>query len=160
MLPLTESTLRASFINASRREVNDLTLPAGLDAIDWASLEYLGWRDLRFERRAYVVIPLLDGGHCGLVLRHPGSSPRTRTQCSWCQDVTLPNDVVLYTAKRSGKAGRNGDTVGTLVCEDFQCSRNARRPPRAFYEGFDAEAARQEQIESLQLRVMAFAAEV
>ena len=160
MLPLTESTLRASFINASRREVNDLTIPAGLDSLDWDRLDYLGWRDPTFVRRAYVIVPSLDGDPVGVLLRHPGSSPRSRAQCSWCHDVTLPNDVVLYTAKRSGKAGRNGDTVGTLICEAFQCSRNARRPPKAWYEGFDVEAARLQQIDDLQLRAAAFVAEV
>lgn len=160
MLPLTETALRASFTNASRREVNDLTLPADFDTIDWDRLDYLGWRDPTFGRRAYLIVPGTDGDVRGVVLRHPGSAPARRAQCSWCHDVTLPNDVVLYTAKRSGKAGRSGDTVGTLICQDFQCSRNARRPPKAWYEGFDVEAERQRQIEDLQLRAAAFAEQV
>ena len=160
MHPLTETTLRASFINASRREVADLTLPAGFDETRWDRLDYLGWRDPRFDRRAYVIVPTLDGDLLGIVLRHPGTTPLRKAQCSWCHDVTLPNDVVLYTARRSGKAGRNGDTVGTLMCEGFQCSANARRPPKAWYEGFDVEAARLTQVEDLQLRAAAFAAQV
>jgi hypothetical protein len=160
MLPLTEKTLRASFLNASRREVGDLTLPLDFGTIDWERLDYLGWRDPKFERRAYVIVPTIAGDLAGLVLRHPGSAPRARAQCSWCHDVTLPNDVLLYTAKRSGKAGRNGDMVGTLICEDFQCSANVRRPPKAWYEGFDVEAERLRQIEDLQLRAAAFVAEV
>jgi hypothetical protein len=160
MLPLTEKTLRASFINASRKEVTDLGLPSDFDAIDWDRLDYLGWRDPKFDRRAYVIVPSLDGDPVGVLLRHPGSAPPRRAQCSWCHDVTLPNDVVLYNAKRSGKAGRNGDTVATLICEDFQCSSNARRPPKAWYEGFDVEAARLQQVDDLQLRAAAFVAEV
>lgn len=160
MLPISEKTLRASFVNASRKETADLTLPADLDTIDWDGLDYLGWRDPKIGRRAYVVVPTLDGDLVGILFRQAEASPRSRAQCSWCQDVKLPNDVVFYSAKRSGKAGRNGNTVGTLVCQDFQCSRNVRKTPPLAYEGYDVEAARLQRIEDLQLRAAAFATEV
>lgn len=160
MLPISETTLRASFINASRKERSDLTIPQTFDTTDWARLDYLGWRDPKIARRAYVLIPTFDGDVVGILLRQAEASPRSRAQCSWCQDVKLPNDVVFYSAKRSGTAGRNGDTVGTLVCQEFECSRNVRTTPPLAYEGFDVDAARQRRIEDLQLRVAAFAANV
>ncbi|MDN4473712.1 FBP domain-containing protein [Demequina zhanjiangensis] len=160
MLPLAPAAIRASFVNASRKERSDLTLPADFDALDWERLDFLGWRDPKLERRAYVIVPGLEGEFTGILFRHPGSTPRTRAQCSWCNDTTLPNDVVLYNAKRSGAAGKNGNTLSTLVCEDFQCSLNARRPPKAWYEDFDREAARLRQVEELQLRAAAFVAQV
>ncbi|MCB2413940.1 FBP domain-containing protein [Demequina sp. TTPB684] len=160
MLPLTDKTIRASFMNASRKEASSLTLPADFDAIDWDRLDYLGWRDPKFDRRAYVIVPNLDGDLTGILLRHPGVARRNSAQCSWCSDTSIPNSVVMYNAKRSGESGRNGNTVGALVCEDFQCSRNARRPPIPWYEDFDVEAERRRQIEELQLRVAAFAARV
>lgn len=160
MLPVSETTIRSSFVNASRRETNDLVLPADLDTLVWDDLDYLGWRDPKTPRRAYVVVPTLDGELVGILFRQAEASPRSRAQCSWCQDVKLPNDVVFYSAKRSGKSGRNGNTFGTLVCQDFQCSRNVRRPVPPAYEGFDVEAARRQRIEDLQLRAASFAAEV
>ncbi|MBO9577353.1 MAG: FBP domain-containing protein [Microbacteriaceae bacterium] len=160
MLPITEPFLRSSFVNASRREVGELTLPPGFDAIDWDQLDYLGWRDPRIARRAYVVVPALDGDPTGILLRQAEASPRARAQCSWCQDVRLPNDVVFYSAKRSGPAGRNGNTIGTLVCQDFECSRNVRRTPPLAYEGYDVEAARLRRIDELRLRAASFAAGV
>ena len=42
MRPIDERTLRASFINASRKEVSDLTLPAGFADLDFDRLDYLG----------------------------------------------------------------------------------------------------------------------
>jgi hypothetical protein len=160
MLPLTEKSLRGSFVNASRKEVGDLTLPTHFDTIEWDRLDYLGWRDPKIGRRAYVVVPSLDDQLVGILLRQADASPRSRAQCSWCQDVKLPNDVVFFSARRSGKSGRNGNTIGTLVCEDFQCSHNVRVTPPLAYEGFDVDAARVKRIETLQLRVAAFAAEV
>ena len=160
MLPITEKTLRASFVNASRKEVSDLTLPTHFDTLDWERLDYLGWRDPKIGRRAYAVVPTLDGQLIGILLQRSTASPRARAQCAWCNDVTLPNPVVFYSAKRSGQAGRNGNTVGTLVCEEFECSRNVRRTPPLAYEGFDVEAARLRRIEDLQLRAASFAAEV
>ena len=35
MRPLTEKAIRESFVNASRKEVSDLTLPEGFGDIDW-----------------------------------------------------------------------------------------------------------------------------
>jgi len=160
VLPISEKTIRASFVDASRRETSDLTLPTDLDRIVWDDLDFLGWRDPRIGRRAYVVVPTLDGDLVGVLFRQADASPRSRAQCSWCQDVKLPNDVVFWSAKRSGRSGRNGNTVGTLVCQDFQCSHNVRKLPPPAYEGYDVEAARLRRIEDLQLRAASFVAEV
>ncbi|WP_144761036.1 FBP domain-containing protein [Curtobacterium sp. 9128] len=160
MLPLDEKTIRASFVNASRKETSVLTLPTGFDEVVWDDLDFIGWRDPKTARRAYAVVPTLDGTVVGILFRQADAAPNARAQCSWCQDVTLPNDVVFWSAKRSGPAGRNGNTVGTLVCAEFQCSRNVRKLPPLAYEGHDREAARTRRIEDLQLRVAAFAADV
>jgi hypothetical protein len=159
MLSLDEGTIRASFVNTTRKEVSDLTLPTDFSELDWDRLDLLGWRDPKLAKRAYVVVPTADGP-VGVLLRQAEARPRDRAQCSWCQDVRLPNDVVLYTAKRAGAAGRKGDTVGVLVCESFQCSHNVRKPPPVAYLGFDVEAARQERIRTLQERSAGFAAAV
>ena len=159
MLPLTEQQIRASFVNASRKEVADITLPADFDETSWGDLDYYGWNDPKIGRRSYIVAPV-DGEPIGVILRQADASPRQRTQCSWCQDVKLPNDVVLYSAKRAGASGRNGNTVGTLICQEFQCSKNVRRTLPPAYLGYDVDAAREERITTLRLRSAGFAAEV
>ncbi|RFA18211.1 FBP domain-containing protein [Subtercola boreus] len=159
MLPLSEEILRASFVNASRRELNDVTLPAGFADLDFDRLDYLGWRDPRMPRRGLLVVPV-EGEPVGVILKQAEASPRSRAQCAWCQDVTLPNDVVLYSAKRAGAAGRNGNTIGTLLCANFECSANVRKLPPMAYIGFDAEAARERRISVLREHASAFAADV
>ena len=67
-----------------------------------------------------------------------------------------PEQVVFFIAKRAGKAGRNGNTLGTLVCAGFECSANVRRRPPTAYVGFDVEAARQQRIDALREHVDAF----
>ncbi|WEO77263.1 FBP domain-containing protein [Cryobacterium sp. SO2] len=159
MLPLTVAAIKTSFVNASRKVVADVTLPAGFDEIDWSRLDYLGWTDPKMKRRAYVVVPV-DGEPVGIVLRQADAAPQRRAQCSWCRDVTLPNQVVLYSAQRAGAAGRNGDTVGILVCEAFQCSANVRKLPSMAYIGFDVEAARDSRMAMLRTRSAGFVGEV
>ncbi|MCH1882015.1 FBP domain-containing protein [Agrococcus sp. ARC_14] len=156
MLPITEQQIRGAFVNASRKETSLITVPDGLDATDWESLDFLGWRDQRLPRRAYAVIPTLDGDPVGILFQQAEAAPRSRAQCTWCQDVRLPNDVVFMSAKLAGPAGRKGDTVGTLVCERFQCSQNVRKLPPLAYEGYDLEAARVRRIDELQLRAASF----
>jgi hypothetical protein len=159
MNPLTEQSIRESFVNASRKELSDLTLPTGFDDVDWDRVDYFGWRDRRIARRAYVVIPV-DGELVGIILHQAKASPGKRAQCSWCQDVHLPNDVVFFGARLAGVAGRNGDTAGTLACADFECSVNVRKKPPVAYIGFDVEAARTERIANLRQRVAGFAAAI
>jgi hypothetical protein len=159
MLPLSNAIVTGSFVNASRKVVADLTLPAGFTEIDWTQLDYLGWTDPKLKRRAYVVVPV-DGEPVGVVLRQADASPQRRAQCSWCRDVKLPNEVVLYSAQRAGAAGRNGNTIATWVCAEFQCSANVRKLPSMAYIGFDVEAARLERIEMLRQRSAGFVAEV
>ncbi|WP_022901288.1 FBP domain-containing protein [Humibacter albus] len=155
MLPVTEREMRACFVNASLRERNNLNPPADFDATPWDSLDYLGWRDRKYDGVAYVIAEL-DDGPVGILLRRAEARSRHRSQCSWCEDVRLPNDVVFYAAKRAGKAGRNGDTVGTLVCDGFQCSANVRWRDPAPYDGFDVDAARAQRIVALREHVAAF----
>lgn len=160
MQPLTESIIRTSFVNASRRETKELTLPANLDELterDWDSRDFLGWRDPKFSRRAYVVLPRIGTEPAGILLTQAEATPRSRAMCNWCQDVRLPNDVVFWSAKRVGDAGRRGDTVGVLICRDFQCSRNVRNDPPPAYEGYDVAVARERRLEGLQLKVDGFA---
>ena len=52
MRPLTDAQIRASFLNASRSERKNLTLPTDLDTRDWEALDYLGIRDSKLPKLA------------------------------------------------------------------------------------------------------------
>ena len=158
MQPLTEQSIRASFVNASIRERKELSIPS-LATLDWENLDYLGWHDTKFVQLGYVVVEL-DGGPTGILMRQADAHTRSRPQCSWCEDITLPNDVVFFSVRRTGPAGRKGDTVGTLVCSNFECPSNVRKAPPVAYLGFDVEAARQQRILALGEHVRAFVQDI
>ena len=159
MHALTADAVRDSFVNATLRERKALVVPDDLGALPWRDLDYLGWRDARNPLLGYVVVALPDGP-VGILLRQAERTPRSRAQCSWCEDTQLPNDVVFFAAKRAGDAGRKGDTLGTLVCANFECSVNVRRRAPMSYIGFDVEAAREHRIAALREHVAAFAERV
>jgi hypothetical protein len=159
MQSFTDAQIRASFINASLREKNDAVLPHDLETTNWDGLDYLGWRDRKYAGTSYVVAEV-DDEPVGILLRQAEGTPRSRPQCSWCEDIQLPNDVVLFSARRSGKAGRNGNTIGTLVCSNFECSTNVRKRPTLAYIGFDLEAERQRRIAVLREHVRNFVLDV
>lgn len=131
MHALTEKQIRASFVNASRKEAAQAALP-DLATRPWADLDYLGWTDRKAPLLAYVVLEL-DGALTGVRFRTPTAERGRRRHgalCTWCQDVRT-TEAVLVVARRAGAAGRNGNTIGTLVCEGFDCSAHARwTPPR------------------------------
>jgi len=159
MQPIPTSALRASFVNASQRERNTLTTPPGFETLDWDRIDYLGWRDAKIPSLGYVIASLGDVP-VGVLLRQAEGRARSRAQSSWCEDVQLPNEVALFGAKRSGQAGRNGNTVGTLVCAQFECSANVRKRPPVAYVGFDVEAARDRRILALRNHVVAFVTDI
>ena len=144
MNPLSEKQIRSSFVNASRREAAQATLP-DLASVPWERLDYLGWRDRRSPASAYVVLELEDGP-TGVLLRAgtpaAGRTPR-RAVCAWCHDISS-TDATLYVARRAGADGRAGNTVGTLVCAEFTCSSNVRRPPTSTEVGTDVESVREQ----------------
>lgn len=163
MDPLTEKQLRACFVNASRREATQATLP-DLDALRWDRLDYLGWRDRKAPLSAYAVVPV-DGEPVGLLLRSSeGRRTRRSTVCAWCEDVVVTEDVTLYVARRGGAAGRRGDTVGTLICTDFLCSQNVRRVPTRSEAGTSTDAERalivERRVAGLRERSVRFAEEI
>lgn len=52
--------------------------------------------------------------------------------CSWCEDVVEGIRAASFVAPLAGDSGRRGNTVGTMICADFRCSRNVRRAPSSF----------------------------
>lgn len=164
MNPLTEKQIRASFLNASKREAAQATLP-DLDGLDWERLDYLGWRDRKAPLSAYVVLEL-DGEPTGVLLRSTDAKAggkRTKGVCAWCEDVVVTEDVSMYVAKRGGASGRNGNTIGTLICTEFACSRNVRRTPTFTEAGNDPamrELITDRRIAGLRERAARFVAEV
>ena len=159
MIPLTEQQIRSSFVNTSVRERKSIVLPPELESTRWEQLDFLGWRDAKAPKNGYVVVEL-DGVPTGVLLTQSDAKPRSRAQCSWCADVTLPNEVVFFGTKRAGRSGRNGDTIGTLLCAEFECNANVRRLPPVAYLGFDVEAARQGRISALRTHVANFVRDV
>ncbi|TFD78263.1 FBP domain-containing protein [Cryobacterium fucosi] len=159
MLPLLEKNIRASLINASLSERKALTLPPNVSTLVWDNLDYLGWRDPKIRGIGYVIVELEDGP-VGILVRQAKGAIRTRPQCSWCDDVRLPNDVVFFSTKRAGQAGRNGNTIATLACANFECSANVRKLPPVAYLGFDVQAARLQRIDALREHVRNFVREV
>jgi hypothetical protein len=88
---------------------------------------------------------------------------RRKALCAWCTDVVVTDDVTLYVARRGGSAGREGNTIGTLICTDFRCSANVRRKPTLAEAGRDEGAAAlivERRIAGLRERSAHFVAEI
>jgi hypothetical protein len=127
MQPLTEQQVRRSVINCSRGEATNLALPRDFGVLDWDRLDFLGWRDPKAPLRGYVVT-WTDGGPVGMQLRAAESAMRRRmtAMCQFCRSSRSADTVSLFTARRTGRAGRDGNTIGTYVCADLACCHNVR----------------------------------
>ncbi|WP_340558952.1 FBP domain-containing protein [Streptomyces sp. GSL17-111] len=135
MEPLTEKTVRASFINCSKGEASRLRLPTDFPATPWGDLDYLGWTDPTAPQRSLLVLPRADGP-VGVLLRGTSGQPAGTVKSSMCQICLTAHDlsgVRLLVAPRAGAAGRAGNSVGLYFCADLKCSlylRGIRRPAR------------------------------
>ncbi|MFJ1705482.1 FBP domain-containing protein [Kitasatospora sp. NPDC088346] len=127
MRELSESEIRASFVNCSKGEARRLSLPRGLSELPWTDLDFLGWRDPGAPDRGYLVVER-DGAPVGVTLRVPSvrRSLAKSNICSLCITTHAGSGVALLTARRAGAAGREGNTVGNYVCADLACSLYVR----------------------------------
>ncbi|MFC9424160.1 FBP domain-containing protein [Streptomyces sp. NPDC056987] len=126
MKPLTEQQIRAAFVNCTKGEAKRLSVPRDLADRPWDDLDYLGWRDPQAPDRAYLAVEL-DGRLRALALRSPSpaSWQTRRSMCSIC--LTLhTGGVCLMVAPKAGKAGQQGNSVGTYMCGDLACSLYVR----------------------------------
>jgi hypothetical protein len=127
--PLTATEIRASIVNASAREIERMPIP-GLHEMLWDEREYLGWRNPKSPLRGYLV-HWLDDRPIGVMLR-ASEIPLARgipAMCSLCRTSQPSYQVTLFTAARAGTAGRDGNTIGTYVCDDLSCSHIIRILP-------------------------------
>ncbi|GAA1000089.1 FBP domain-containing protein [Nocardiopsis tropica] len=159
MHALTQQQILDSFRGATKSEVKRVTFPQDFDDIRFDRLEFLGWNDRKMPRRAYVSVPMPEGQVTLLFTRAEGK-PKAKVMCTWCCDVNITSQAVLFTVRRGGPAGRKGDTIGVMVCEDFSCAANARKLPPAFHKGTDLDLIREENLAELRRRVTGFVAEV
>jgi hypothetical protein len=124
--PLTETEIRASFVNCSKGEAKRLHVPKDLASRPWDDLDYLGWADPQAPARRYLVAPV-DGTAYGIVLRTNEASvgAARKSMCSLCITVQS-GGVSLMVAPRAGRAGQQGNSVGTYICSDLACSLYVR----------------------------------
>ncbi|MEU8357103.1 FBP domain-containing protein [Nonomuraea sp. NPDC048882] len=124
MRAITERDIRASFVNCSKGEAKRLGLPKDLGDQPWDDLDFLGWRDPGAPERTYLVVER-DGRLTGIALRVTSGGGRgftSRSMCSLCLTTRTGGGVALMTARRTGEAGRLGNTVGQYLCNDLDCS--------------------------------------
>ncbi|MFB6718519.1 FBP domain-containing protein [Kribbella sp. NPDC056345] len=123
MEPLSIDEIRGSFVNSTRSLVKAMTPPPGFTELPWESLDFLGWRDPKAPNRGYLVVRR-DDGVTGIALNTQATSkPRRGTGlCDLCNTAHQITDVALFAARRAGKPGREGNTVGTYMCADLACS--------------------------------------
>ena len=141
MKPLTASEIRASFVNATRGEIDRVPMP-GLHEVVWDDREYLGW-------------PV------GLVLRAAENHGRVGSaMCSLCATAQPSGQVTMFSAARAGDAGRAGNTVGTYICADLACSILIRIAPPPYELQPEPEALIARRSATLKARLHAFTTRV
>ncbi|SDS07497.1 FBP C-terminal treble-clef zinc-finger [Nocardioides scoriae] len=125
MTPLTEREIRSSFANCSKGEATRAQLP-DLDETPWADLDFLGWPDPSGSQRAYLVLER-DGRPLGLQLRQSSGAGAARSSlCQVCITSHSGPGVALAVARKTGAAGRKGDSTGLWMCRDLRCSLYVR----------------------------------
>ncbi|TFV64085.1 FBP domain-containing protein [Geodermatophilus sp. DF01-2] len=157
MRPITEQQLRRSFVNCSRGEADAMTLPRTFAATPCDELVVLGWRDPEAPLRGYLVVER-DGQPVGVAVRAADTrmSSATPAMCPLCQTAQSGSDVSLFTARRKGDAGRDGNTVGTYICADLACAIRARTEIPPWLRERDPDEVAAERTAELEQRVRGF----
>ncbi|MEV0489944.1 FBP domain-containing protein [Streptomyces atratus] len=158
MKAVSEQDIRASFVNCSKGEARRLPMPRDLAEQPWDDLDFLGWRDLSAPGRSYIVTEH-DGELTGISLRYPSQQRGFlhRSMCSLCLTTHPGSGVSLMTARKTGSAGREGNSVGVYICTDLACSlyvrgRKVPAPGGRFKESLTLE----QQVERTRTNLAAF----
>ena len=123
MRPVTERDIRASFVNCTKGEAKRLVVPRDLAERPWDDLDFLGWRDPASPARAYLVAESGEG-FVGVALRRaaPYAGQARRSMCSLCLTTHTGDGVSLMSARKAGRDGQQGNSVGAYICTDLACS--------------------------------------
>jgi hypothetical protein len=162
MKPISERDIRRSFVNCSKGEAQRLKIPAGLDELPWPDLDFLGWRDPGAPERAYLVTEH-DGRLVGVALRAASTRTRgftARSICSLCLTTRTGGGVVLMSARRTGAAGRRGNSVGQYLCSDLACSQYIRGRKQSVGGAVDESLSQEEKIARTLANLDAFLAKI
>ncbi len=126
MRSLTERDIRSSFVNCSKGEAKRLAVPRDLAGQPWDDLDFLGWRNPAAPERGYLVTESVRGpaGLVGVALRRaiPPAGQARRSMCSLCLTTHSGGGVALMTARKAGRGGQQGNSVGAYMCTDLACS--------------------------------------
>ncbi|MDX8055368.1 FBP domain-containing protein [Lentzea sp. BCCO 10_0798] len=157
MKPLTEPEIRASFVNSTKGEAKRMHVPRDLGERPWDDLDFLGWTDPAAPDRSYLVIEL-NGRLTGIALRRAAQAGRARkTMCAWCLTTHSGDGVSLMSARKAGKPGQLGNSVGVYVCADLACSlylrgKKSAGPGSRFHESITLD----DQVERMMSGISAF----
>jgi hypothetical protein len=115
-----------SFVNCSKGEAKRLAIPKDLATRPWDDLDFLGWRDPAAPDRAYIVAESAESGtgFVAVALRRaaPNAGRPRRGMCSLCLTAHSGDGVSLMTARKAGRGGQQGNSVGAYMCSDLACS--------------------------------------
>ncbi|MFF7095703.1 FBP domain-containing protein [Streptomyces rubradiris] len=158
MKELTDSAIRASFVNCSKGEASRLSVPRDLADLPWDDLDFLGWRDPAAPQRSYLVTER-EGEPVGFSLRVAprGFGAQHRAMCSICLTTHSSDGVALMVGRKARTAGDTDNTVGEYICTDLSCSLYVRGKKRVQAGGRMQESlTEEEKIERLQRKLSAF----
>jgi hypothetical protein len=145
-------------VNCTKGEAKRLNVPRDLAAQPWDDLDFLGWRDPQAPERACLAAEL-DGRLAAITLRCPGPNPLQKRSniCSFCL-TSHTGGVTLMVAPRSGKAGQQGNSVGTYLCTDLACSlyMRGKKPVVGLGGRFKERLTLEEKIERTMANLAAF----
>ncbi|MBD2894223.1 hypothetical protein amrb99_31460 [Actinomadura sp. RB99] len=87
----------------------------GLRTVALTGLDFLGWRDPKAPDRVYLIAEK-DDRLTGIALRLASAPGKARgfnstSLCSFCHTAHTGGGVALMSARRSGDAGKQGNTV-------------------------------------------------
>lgn len=161
MKKMTGMQVRQAIVNGSAAEIANIVLPSDFVDLDWENLDYLGWRDSHSPHLGYILRWNGDDA-VGIIVREADGplSRRRMMMCQLCRATHTEHGVSLFSAKRTGQAGLNGNTVGTYICANLGCSSNIRvEVPHASYYA-DPSSVLAQKVEGLETRVAGFIGDV
>lgn len=129
MQPVEKDDITSCFVNMTEAQLESMTFP-GLHETLWAEREFLGWRDASHPTRGYLVFWVGETLRGLMVRAAETPMPAGRSAvCVLCHTQQPAPQVSLFVSPKAGAEGFRGNTVGTYLCADLNCSTIIRMIP-------------------------------
>ena len=122
MRPVSESTLRKSFVNCTKGAAQRINTPKEVLNGETEERIFLAWSDPKSPQKAYLVAETSQGVRGLVMTRKKAPTKAGARMCQFCLTLHSSTGVSMFSIPTSKSSQDNYGSLGTYICTDLDCT--------------------------------------